>query len=83
MSLKVAKPTGAALRLAKPTGVRTVVTGRADAALAGFSSLTYGGPFLLPRDGWSYGTPGANPYGVGIKATGFDEPIHNASGSVM
>lgn len=59
------------------------VTGKSDAAVTGFSSLTFSGPFLLPRDGHSIGTPGTAPYGVGIKPAGVDEPIHNASGSVM
>jgi hypothetical protein len=58
-------------------------TGKSDAALAGFSSLTFSGPFLLPRDGWNIGTPGQTPYGVGIKSVGVDEPIHNTSGSIM
>ena len=59
------------------------VTGKSDVAVTGFSSLTFSGPFLLPRDGWSLGTPGATPFGVGVKVVGIDEPIHNASGSIM
>lgn len=58
-------------------------TGKSDAALTGFSSFTFSGPFLLPRDGWTIGTAGSTPYGVGIKPVGVDEPIHNASGSIM
>ena len=60
-----------------------ITTGKSDAALAGFSSLTFSGPFLLPRDGWDIGTPGQTPYGVGIKNVGVDEPIHHLSGSIM
>lgn len=59
------------------------VTGKSAATVTGFSSLTFNGPFLLPRDGWSIGTPGTTPYGVGIKPGSVDEPIHNASGSIM
>lgn len=59
------------------------VTGKSDAAVAGFSSLTFSGPYLVPRDGWQIGTPGETPYGVGIKTVGVDEPIHDASGSIM
>jgi hypothetical protein len=58
-------------------------TGKSDAAVADFSSFTYSGPFLLPRDGWDIGTPGQSPYAVGIKNVGVDEPIHNSSGSIM
>ena len=58
-------------------------TGKSDAAVAGFSSLTFSGPFLVPRDGWIIGTAGSTPYAVGIKTVGVDEPIHNASGSIM
>ena len=54
-----------------------------DPAVNGFSSFTYSGPFLRPSGGWSIGTPGGTPYGVGIKPAGFDEAIHDASGSVM
>lgn len=60
-----------------------ITTGKSDANVAGFSSFTYSGPFLLPRTGWSIGTAGQTPYGVGIKPVGTDEPIHNASGSIM
>lgn len=60
-----------------------LVTGKSDAPVAGFSSLTLSGPFLLPRDGWTIGAAGSTPYGVGIKSSGVDEPIHNASGSIM
>ena len=59
------------------------VTGKSAAAVTGFSSLAFSGPFLLPRDGWSIGTPGTTPYAVGISPVGVNEPIHNASGSVM
>ena len=59
------------------------VTGKSDEAVEGFSSLSFGGPFLIPRDGHSIGTPGTTPYGVAVKSVGVDEPIHNASGSVM
>lgn len=59
------------------------VTKKSNDAVTSFSSLTFGGPFLLPRDGWSIGTPGTTPYGVGIKPSGVGEPIHNTSGSVM
>lgn len=58
-------------------------TGKSDAAVAGFSSLTFSGPFLIPRDGHSIGTAGTTPYGVAIKTVGVDEPIHDASGSIM
>ena len=47
----------------------------------GFDSLTFGGPFI--SGGWTIGTPGTTPYGVGIKSGAADEPIHVASGSVM
>lgn len=59
------------------------VTGKSDVAVDGFSSLIFSGPFLLPRDGWSLGTTGATPFGVGVKPMGVDEPIHDASGSIM
>jgi hypothetical protein len=59
------------------------VTGKSDAVVPGFSSLTFSGPFLVPRDGWIIGIAGETPYGVGIKIVGVDEPIHNASGSIM
>lgn len=60
-----------------------IVTGKSDRAVEGFNSLTFSGPFLLPRDGWNIGTPGNTPYGIGIKGLEVDEPIHTASGSVM
>ena len=50
---------------------------------AEFSSFTFSGPFVIPREGWSIGTAGGSPYGVGIKPTGVDEPIHDSSGSIM
>jgi hypothetical protein len=50
-------------------------------AVEGFSSLTFGGPFFF--GGWSIGTAGENPFGVGIRGAGVDEPIHDASGSIM
>jgi len=50
-------------------------------AIEGFSSLTFGGPFFF--GGWSIGTAGENPFGVGIRGAGVDEPIHDASGSIM
>lgn len=42
-------------------------TGKSDAALAGFSSFTYSGPFLLPRDGWEIGTPARPPTALALK----------------
>ena len=60
-----------------------ITTGKSDVAMPDFSSLTFSGPFLLPRDGWNIGTPGDDTYGVGLKPVGVDEPIHNASGSIM
>ena len=53
----------------------------AGVPVPGFSSFTFGGPFI--SGGWSIGTPGTTPYGVGIKSVGVDEPIHDASGSIM
>jgi hypothetical protein len=50
-------------------------------AIGGFSSLTFGGPFFF--GGWSIGIAGENPFGVGIRGAGVDEPIHDASGSIM
>jgi len=47
-----------------------ITTGKSDAAMPDFSSLTFSGPFLLPRDGWDIGTAGQTPYGVGIKNVG-------------
>jgi hypothetical protein len=60
-----------------------IITGKSDDAVTGFSSLSFSGPFLIPRDGWSIGTAGTTPYGVGIKSGAVDEPIHDASGSIM
>lgn len=60
-----------------------LTTGKSDDAMPDFSSLTFSGPFLLPRDGWEIGTAGENTYGVGIKNVGVDDPIHNSSGSIM
>jgi hypothetical protein len=60
-----------------------IITGKSDDAVAGFSSLSFSGPFLIPRDGHSIGTTGTTPYGVGIKSGAVDEPIHDASGSIM
>lgn len=53
----------------------------AGVPVTGFSSFTFGGPFI--SGGWSIGTAGATPYGVGIKSGAVDEPIHDASGSIM
>jgi len=50
-------------------------------AVEGFSSLTFGGPFYI--GGWSIGVAGQNLFGVAIRGAGADEPIHNASGSIM
>ena len=50
-------------------------------AVEGFNSLTFGGPFYI--GGWSIGIAGQNPFGVAIRGAGVDEPIHNASGSIM
>jgi hypothetical protein len=83
MTLIIQKPTGGKLVVERPASAAWVTTGKSDAALAGFSSLTFSGPFLLPRDGWDIGTAGTTLYGVGIKNVGVDEPIHNASGSIM
>lgn len=58
-----------------------VGTGRFSAYIEGFSSLTFGGPFFF--GGWSIGTAGENPFGVGIRGAGVDEPIHDSSGSIM
>jgi hypothetical protein len=55
--------------------------GGGGVVIAGFSSFTYGGPFI--SGGWSIGTAGTTPYGVGIKSGAVDEPIHDASGSIM
>jgi hypothetical protein len=52
-----------------------------DGTVAGFSSFTFGGPFI--SGDWSIGTAGTTPYGVGIKSGAVDEPIHDASGSIM
>ena len=59
------------------------ITGKSDDAVTVFSSLSFSGPFLIPRDGHSIGTAGTTPYGVGIKSGAVDEPIHDASGSIM
>ena len=60
-----------------------LVTGKSDAAMNDFSSLTFSGPYLLPRNGWNIGTAGTSSYGIGVKDVGVDEPIHNLSGSIM
>lgn len=49
--------------------------------VAGFSSLTFGGPFIA--SGLTIGTQGTTPYGVGVRSGVADEPIHDASGSIM
>lgn len=62
---------------------KVILKKNTDTAVADFSSLTFSGPFLNPSEGWSIGTAGAVPYGVGIKYVGVDEPTHDASRSIM